>query len=65
MTNEAVPARYQELFRRVKELRGNSKADAIKAMCLECVGFKYKRVESCTAPQCPLYHVRPYRAATE
>ena len=31
---------------------------AIRAHCLECVGFVRKEVELCTAPLCPLYPFR-------
>lgn len=61
MSGESIPIKYQGLFHRVKDLQAKSKAEAIKAMCLECVGFKYKRVTACTAPRCPLYSVRPYQ----
>lgn len=61
MADESVPLKYQGLFQRVKDMRSKSKAEAIKAMCLECVGFKFKRVTECTSPKCPLFHVRPYQ----
>ena len=61
MDDGSVPLKYQALFHRVRAAESKSKADAVKAMCLECVGFKYKRVAGCTAPRCPLYNVRPYR----
>jgi hypothetical protein len=61
MTDETVPLKYQTLFQRVKDQKSKSKADAIKAFCLECVGFKFKRVTNCTAPTCALFNVRPYQ----
>ena len=61
MSNESIPVKYQALFQRVKEQKSKSKAEAIKAFCLECVGFKYKRVTNCTSPNCALFTVRPYQ----
>jgi hypothetical protein len=61
MTENPVPLKYQALFQRVKEQKSKSKAEAIKAFCLECVGFKFKRVTNCTAPTCALFGVRPYQ----
>ncbi len=61
MNDDSVPLKYQALFRRVRAEKSKSKADAVKAMCLECVGFKYKRVADCAATRCPLHNVRPYR----
>jgi hypothetical protein len=34
---------------------------AIKAFCLSCVGDSVNDVKNCTAPQCALYTVRPYK----
>lgn len=61
MTENSIPVKYQALFHRVKDLKSKSKAEAIKAFCLECVGFKFKRVTNCTSPKCPLFNVRPYQ----
>ena len=36
-----------------------SRARAIKAFCLTCVGFKRADVENCTAVCCPLFVWRP------
>jgi len=59
--SDPIPLRYQPLFTRVQNTENKSKAEAIKAFCLQCVGFKYKRVRTCSSPQCPLYQVRPYQ----
>ncbi len=64
MTDNTIPVKYQALFQRVKEQKSKSKAEAIKAFCLECVGFKYKRVTECTSPNCALFTVRPYQDKT-
>ena len=61
MTDSSIPLKYQSLFHRVIDLQSKSKADAIKAFCLHCVGFKFKRVTNCTSPKCPLFNVRPYQ----
>jgi len=34
---------------------------AIKAQCLECVGFDRAAITDCTAYACPLWHYRPYQ----
>jgi hypothetical protein len=48
----------------VKTKGSKSKAEAIKAFCLQCVDFKYKRVKHCSAKQCALYQVRPYQSVS-
>ena len=60
MSNE-VPQKYQPLFERVGSADNKSRADSIKAFCLRCVGYKYKRVRSCAANECPLHKFRPYQ----
>lgn len=35
--------------------------NAIKAMCLECVGFDRSAITECTATDCPLWHYRPFK----
>lgn len=56
-----VPIKYQPLFPRVASGNPRSKAEAIKAFCLQCVGFRYKGVRQCTSNTCPLHQVRPYQ----
>lgn len=63
--SESVPKKYQALFDRVKTVGAKSKAEAIKAFCLECVGFHSKRVTNCTSPKCALFQVRPYQSRAE
>ena len=41
--------------------KGNSRATAVKAFCLQCVGYTRADVKSCTATGCPLWPYRPYR----
>lgn len=64
MTDASIPVKYQALFHRVKDQKSKSKAEAIKAFCLECVGFKFKRVTNCTSPNCALFNIRPYQNKT-
>ena len=44
---------------------GKSRKNAIKAFCMECLGYSSKDVRTCTAPTCPLYEVRPFRREDE
>ena len=58
-----IPVRYQPLFNR--SISGKvSPREAIKAKCLECMGYKKAEVRLCTAPTCPLFTLRPYRNAS-
>lgn len=42
-----------------------SKADAIKAFCILCVGEVKADVTNCTAKSCPLYAYRPYQKGAD
>lgn len=57
------PEHLAPLFARAAS--GKSRAAAIKAFCIECVGFKRADVTNCTAQQCPLYPYRPYQRDDE
>jgi hypothetical protein len=35
---------------------------AIKAQCLECMGWSRKDIDGCTDLACPLYPYRPFQA---
>lgn len=59
-----IPLKYQQLMARVSDKNNNSKAEAIKAFCLQCVDYKFKRVRYCSASHCALFHVRPYQSKT-
>ena len=39
-----------------------SPRQAIRAKCLECVGYDRSEVTACTAYGCPLWRLRPYQA---
>lgn len=58
-----IPAAYAGLFERI--YRGSkSKAERIKAKCLDCCGYQRLEVANCTATVCPLWPIRPYRPKT-
>ena len=38
---------------------------AIKAFCLQCVGYNRQDVAGCTAFACPLHKYRPYQKGDE
>lgn len=38
-----------------------SPRSAIKAMCLECVGYDRDAIRGCTGYSCPLWTYRPYQ----
>lgn len=50
------PPRQRPIF--LRAWAGKSRKAAIRAFCLECVGYESAEVNRCTAPACPLY---PYR----
>lgn len=50
------PPKYRNLYRRAWTAK--SRKAAIRAFCLECVGWSEKEVRLCTAPACPLYEFR-------
>lgn len=51
-------------FRAVVAKSETSRAAAVKAKCLECVGFEMSEVTKCTAKDCPLWAWRPYQKRT-
>jgi len=44
---------------------GKSKAAALKAFCLHCVGYIRADVRDCTSYGCPLHPYRPYQQDDE
>ncbi len=42
-----------------------SPRQAIKAFCLECVGWSQGEVTHCTGTTCPLWLYRPFRSRTD
>jgi hypothetical protein len=55
---ENVPSKYRKIFERAKE--GLSRADAIHAKCLRCMGMLREEVRKCSDSDCPLFSFRPY-----
>jgi hypothetical protein len=55
-----MPRSYRRTYDRA--LSGNSLRAAVKAQCLECMGWQREEVRVCTAYPCPLW---PYRDYTE
>ena len=51
---KSVKGIYSKAFKR-------SKANAVKAKCLECVCNIREEVRLCIVYTCPLYEVRPYQ----
>lgn len=62
-TIEKVPIKWQSLTERAYAGTG-SKSNAIKAKCLECVGYEdaKENVGGCKCFSCPLWAYRPYQA---
>jgi hypothetical protein len=55
-----MPRKYRPAY--LKAAGGTaSPRTAIKAFCLECVGWQREEVARCTAPACPLYAYRPFQ----
>ncbi len=63
---KGVPKKYAGTYRRALEGKA-PKAGAIKAKCLECVGFEeaQERIRNCTVTRCPLWSYRPYQTKGE
>jgi hypothetical protein len=59
-----APSRL-ELFERVFSPSNRSRAEAVKAKCLECGDLTDKEVRECTCYACPLYHFRPFKLRGE
>jgi hypothetical protein len=54
-----VPRIHRETYLRAATKR--SRVAAVKAFCLECMGWQKGEVRKCTALTCPLWSYRPYR----
>lgn len=53
-----VPTSLRSIY---KKGFSGSKANALKAKCLECSCNQREEIRSCTVVRCPLWEVRPYR----
>lgn len=51
------PSARQSYLRAVS---GGTTTNAIKAFCMECVGYDRAEIEVCTSLACPLYLFRPF-----
>ena len=56
-----TPESLQMLFRSVYSL-GQTRNQAIKAMCVECMGMDKVAAKECGSRLCPLWKFRPYQA---
>jgi len=54
-----IPKSYKNNY--LKAMRGKSKSSAIKAFCLECMGWQRNEVKNCCSNECPLHPYRPYQ----
>lgn len=61
---KTMPERYKPLYFTVISSAGSPKS-AIKAFCLECVGWNPDEVRNCQGYACPLYMHRPYKLESE
>ena len=52
---------YREPYLRTTTGKASPRA-AIKAHCLECMGWVRAEIPVCTSTACPLYAYRPYRS---
>jgi hypothetical protein len=59
---ETIPMSYQNVFRNA--FKGNRPA-AVKANCLECMGYVRGDVHLCTTETCPMHKLRPYQNKKE
>ena len=56
-----VPPKYRKAYLRVLEDRASPR-QAIKVMCMDCIGWEVKEVANCQSVACPLYCFRPFKA---
>ena len=55
-----MPRKYRPAYLKAAKGTASPRA-AIKAFCLECVGWQGAEVDLCTARACPLYAYRPFQ----
>ena len=58
---ETAPESCQGILAKAYDGEASPRA-AIKAFCLQCVGYKREDVTNCQAAACPLHFYRPYQA---
>lgn len=57
-----VPPKHLALYGRAISGTG-SRTNAIKAACLDCMGWSPMDVRECSAYDCPLHQMRPYQGS--
>ena len=60
---KAMPKRYRSIYQRAFSGKASPR-EAIKAFCLECVGWQREEIKKCTCSACPLYAYRPYQSSS-
>lgn len=55
-----VPRSSQAIFHRAYT-GSKSKADSIKAKCLDCSQFDRDEIKKCPVVTCPLWNIRPFQ----
>jgi hypothetical protein len=58
-----IPKSYQ--YNYLKAMTGNSRAEKIKAKCLDCCNWLQIEIIHCSVTNCPLHSVRPYQQPQE
>jgi hypothetical protein len=53
-----IPKYYKANYE--KAILGNSRKEAVKAKCLDCMNWDKKEVAICEIETCPLWPYRPY-----
>lgn len=56
----AAPESAKGILKRAY-LGDGPRSNAIKAMCLSCVGFEREQITKCTGFSCPLWAYRPFQ----
>jgi hypothetical protein len=59
-----APVSARGILRRAFDGTGG-RSNAIKAMCLACVGYDRETVRTCTGWCCPLWKYRPFQSEAE
>ena len=54
-----MPSAYRNIYKRA--LSGKNRPAAVKAFCLECMGWQRLETRNCSSVACPLHSYRPYK----
>jgi hypothetical protein len=60
MNRNGIPKLYRSGYERALSGKASPR-QAIKAFCLECVGYERNEITQCADTGCPLYHYRPFQ----